>query len=239
MQLVLAALTAGHDRAIAPTVRVRLGRPAGALVAALVSCRGSSAPPEAGSAAPSASRDASVPMTTDAGAPTAGVAPDAGPSRPPRAILFHRFTRAVRLGTTDKVGARTPEPDDVPDAAFDLVVEGDYVQLAVVCEHASFAAVTSRPELDRRPRPSGPVTVPPPTTSKRSAPWAITKHQPVLFPYEDDVLAAWNDAGQLASTRTGAKRSLRLHTYAPEDTLGCKVLAERPDGTWASGPVLQ
>ncbi len=182
------------------------------------STRIASAALDAGAAIDATTPDSSVPRISDGGV-----------FRAQRPVVLPRFVRGVSSSRTWTRWARTPVPDGAPDAVFDVVIEGDYVQLVVRCSSVSYAAVSSRPELDRRPQPSPSGPVMPPRA--RSAAWAITKHQPVLFPYEKGELVAWSDTGELALTSTGAKRALRLRAYAPADTRGCQVQAERPDGT--------
>ena len=64
------------------------------------------------------------------------------------------------------------------------------------------------------------------------------KHVPVLFPFEKDALVAWDVEGKLAPV-DGRARTLRLHAYAVSGLTSCTVSAERPDGTWATGPTLR
>lgn len=61
---------------------------------------------------------------------------------------------------------------------------------------------------------------------------------PRLFPFEKDVPVAWDAEGKLAPA-DGRARTLRLHAYAVSGLTSCTVSAERPDGTWATGPSLR
>ena len=216
------------------------------LVLAVEACRGGGAtPPLAEASTPDATTADTRPAAPDrvdaATSDAVGPAPAPGPAdagaRASSPVRFRAFTRGAPKSPIDRVSARKPEPDGEPDTVFVVTVEGDYVTLTVACPGASWAASTSRSELDTRPPPPRGPIVPGPLPA-RAAPWTITKHVPVLFPFEKDVLVAWDAEGKLALV-DGRARTLHLHAFAVSGLTSCTVHAERPDGTWATGPTLR
>jgi hypothetical protein len=175
----------------------------------------------------------------------ASPAEDAGAARP---VVVRSFRRSDAYGKADAVGPRSRTADGEKDAVFELVVEGDVTHV-VVWSAASSTAAQTKVEADVTPLPpaflpdGGPRPVALPPLQKTLRAWAMLQHVPDLFVFEADAPAQDLRGVLLAPAALPSslpkRRTLRLHTWKPDDARGpwrVRVLGRGGDAREAASP---